>query len=96
MSRNAVLFLCGLVLLATVLPSVQAVTCDSFTSVDQCEKAMTSNGGCKWVKGTGCISDPSKILPAGMVGIANIEMPEFITQPSLEVRRNHTFTLPHN
>lgn len=85
MGRNAVLLLCGLVLLSTVLPTVQAVTCDSFTAYDQCEKAMTSSGGCKWVEGVGCRNDPSKILPAGMVGIASIEMPEFITQPASEV-----------
>ena len=79
---------CGLLLVAAMLQPAGAVICESFTSKEQCEKTMTSSGGCQWTEEGKCVHDPSKILPAGMVGIASVgeAVPVFLgSQPAAEV-----------
>ena len=83
MSKSLAL-VCGLLLVATVLHPAGAVICESFTTQEKCEQIMTSSGGCKWVAEEGkCVHDPTKILPAGMVGIASVgdAVPVFVGSP---------------
>ena len=88
MARHLVLAAALLLLLLVSLPLSRGVSCESFTSQAQCEGMMTSAGGCTW-NGTGCFTDPSKILPQGMVAITSIgvEMPDFVdlNTPTSEV-----------
>ena len=64
----------ALLLLAAAAPlPCSAVLCDSFVSQAQCERTVTSSGGCSWDGATlSCFTDPAKILPAGVVAIAEV------------------------
>lgn len=89
--KNALIFVCGLLILSTALPNVQAVICESFVTQDVCERTMTSSGGCRWEVTSenqgSCVHDPTRILPAGMAAIANVDVPEFLEDaPVPEVR----------
>jgi hypothetical protein len=87
---KALALICALLLVATALQPVSAVICESFTTQEKCEQIMTSSGGCKWTEEEKCVHDPTKILPAGMVGIASVgeAVPVFLgSQPAPEVRQ---------
>lgn len=83
MSKTLAL-VCGLLLVAAMMQPAGAVICESFTTQEKCEQIMTSSGGCKWLAEEGkCVHDPTKILPAGMVGIASVgdAVPVFVADP---------------
>jgi hypothetical protein len=90
--KNALIIICGLLILSITILRVEAVICESFVNQEVCERTMTSSGGCRWEprgeKEGVCVPDPSKILPAGMVAIASLEVPEFLADiPAPEVRK---------
>jgi hypothetical protein len=84
--KNPIILVSGLLILSTILPKVDAVVCDSFKTKEVCERTMTSSGGCRWRESGTCVNDPTRILPAGMVAIANV--PELLEEaPTSEVRQ---------
>jgi delta-aminolevulinic acid dehydratase/porphobilinogen synthase len=88
MTKNAIIILCGLLILSVTLPRVEAVICESFVTQDVCERTYTSSGGCRWVaRNSTCVNDPSRILPAGYAAIASVDVPDFLADiPAPEVR----------
>ncbi|KAG7670680.1 hypothetical protein Ndes2526B_g00465 [Nannochloris sp. 'desiccata'] len=78
--KNALILICGLLILSTAIPRVEAVICESFVTREVCERTFTSSGGCRWVEGEQgtCVNDPTRILPAGFAAIATVEVPEFL------------------